>query len=318
MSFSAPGKLLLLGEYAVVNGAPAVVLAVNRRARTCVPAPGQTVGALVEQAWRETFLALEHTIPTESRPSRVDSSAFYQGKAKLGLGSSAAVCLLTCAEAWRLTGRTFDHDEAKQSLWELAKKIHDTFQQATGSGADLAASLWGGAIRFQHRKDNAPVAQPISLPASLALRFIWTGTSASTSKLLTAVRSFAKAKPDHYRALLQQMEEIATTLLQTPSNVTSWLESMNRYGHAMRELGQQSGAPIVTPMMATLMNLAQEHGGIAKPSGAGGGDFLIAAFGDETSADAFCQASTIHGATPLSLCVDPDGLVEQDDNEGSA
>lgn len=36
LTASAPGKLVLLGEYAVLDGAPALVLAVNRRARAAL------------------------------------------------------------------------------------------------------------------------------------------------------------------------------------------------------------------------------------------------------------------------------------------
>ena len=102
---SAPGKLVALGEYAVLEGAPALVLAVERRAvatlersgdgdchlRTAAPdpvdrrfSPGRPSGASLVD------LVIEASPGAPAWRGMLDSSALYDGSAKLGHGSSAA------------------------------------------------------------------------------------------------------------------------------------------------------------------------------------------------------------------------------------
>src|SRR5207302_9799434 len=83
---AAPGKAILSGEYAVLHGAPAIAVAVDRYVKVAPrdvgpDAPGPT--PFVAAALRHAGHA-----PT---PLHIDSSALYERDVKLGLGSSAAV-----------------------------------------------------------------------------------------------------------------------------------------------------------------------------------------------------------------------------------
>lgn len=57
----------------------------------------------------------------------------------------------------------------------------------------------------------------------------------------------------------------------------------------MQELGRLCGSDIVTEEMKRAARHAAGLGGGAKPSGAGGGDFLVAAFDDPGAAAAFSR-----------------------------
>src|SRR5688500_7926633 len=111
----APGKLVALGEYAVLDGAPAIVLALDRYAEASVGASsdGQcrlTVRAAdVSQArfapGTPSGVALVDLVASTVASSlpwsaTIDSQALFEGAAKLGLGSSAAVL---CAWAGALS-----------------------------------------------------------------------------------------------------------------------------------------------------------------------------------------------------------------------
>ncbi|HEY2735509.1 MAG TPA: hypothetical protein VGI70_16045, partial [Polyangiales bacterium] len=84
---SAPGKLMVSGEYAVLNGATAIVAAVGRRAFARVdvgrvgepPAEARAAFALAERQFGEP----------SGRPLSIDVSSLRAEGAKLGLGSSA-------------------------------------------------------------------------------------------------------------------------------------------------------------------------------------------------------------------------------------
>jgi phosphomevalonate kinase len=64
----------------------------------------------------------------------------------------------------------------------------------------------------------------------------------------------------------------------------------------MGALGRAAGVSIVTEELQKIAHLADNHGGAAKPSGAGGGDVAIAFFinnNDALSFDAACRAEAL-------------------------
>ncbi|HVJ29572.1 MAG TPA: phosphomevalonate kinase, partial [Gammaproteobacteria bacterium] len=101
----APGKLVALGEYAVLDGAPAVVLALDRYAEVTLDETADGVcrlttrsSTVVERrfdAGKSSGAALVDLVaaaaPHLAWTATIDSQAFFAGSAKLGLGSSAAV-----------------------------------------------------------------------------------------------------------------------------------------------------------------------------------------------------------------------------------
>jgi phosphomevalonate kinase len=66
------------------------------------------------------------------------------------------------------------------------------------------------------------------------------------------------------------------------------------YGRGMAALGHAANVPIVTEKLGRIAQLAEQAGGAAKPSGAGGGDVALALFPDDKSDQRFralCQES---------------------------
>ena len=99
----APGKLVALGEYAVLDGGPAVVLAVDRFVEVTMAASTDGAYRLVTRAGETTERVL---VPGQSSGvplvdyvgasvalpvawnATIDSRALFAGSEKLGLGSS--------------------------------------------------------------------------------------------------------------------------------------------------------------------------------------------------------------------------------------
>ena len=73
-------------------------------------------------------------------------------------------------------------------------------------------------------------------------------------------------------------------------------------------LGREIGLPIVTPALADAARLAEELGGAAKPSGAGGGDVGVAFLTDRGAAETFRQRAPHIGLEILSIRTGADGL----------
>src|SRR5687767_8580508 len=98
---TAPGKLILTGEYAVLAGAPAIVVAVDRRAvarRNATPRGSSPFLLAVAVEIAERRGAADPAARAALEIS-VDSTAFYDRMTKLGLGSSAAVTVAATALA---------------------------------------------------------------------------------------------------------------------------------------------------------------------------------------------------------------------------
>jgi mevalonate kinase len=101
MIVTAPGKLILTGEYAVLDGAPALVVAVDRRVsarrRTGPQGSSPFLVSVAEEIAR--VYGKDSPAAAAALEISVDSSSFFLGNTKLGLGSSAAVTVAATALA---------------------------------------------------------------------------------------------------------------------------------------------------------------------------------------------------------------------------
>lgn len=152
---SAPGKVFILGEYAVLGGFPALVAAVSPRfeLRTCAAQDSfsfskeSPLGRL--QAW-----ALEREgLPGAASSPRWERLGFewndpYQGRG--GFGASSAQFLLA-HRAW--TGSSWSLRGAWDLYRELTRSRDSIFLP---SGADLIGQALGGAAFFDPTWKNQP------------------------------------------------------------------------------------------------------------------------------------------------------------------
>lgn len=232
---SAPGKLVLLGEYAVLEGAPAVTMAVDRRAsarlrhradgRCQVLAPDVVAGAqpfaigadglpdwraagaaaatlsLVDEVLRGLADEQLGVVAGDGFELALDTSAFFDvlgaTRQKLGLGSSAALTV-ALASAVAAHGGHAGATESRGDWLNRLLDLHRRFQGGQGSGVDVATSLVGGLIAYRLRgADGRPQATPLRWPTGLHRAFIWSGNSASTPKFLAILRDWRRAAPAH-------------------------------------------------------------------------------------------------------------------------
>ena len=289
MSVSAPGKLMLLGEYAVVDGGLAVVAAVNRRAVGVVltepdPSPSPVVQAVLTRAQAEGAV-----LPPGIR---IDTSAFRDADgAKLGLGSSAAVAVIAAALA---TGRGDD------DVLRIAVDGHRAAAHGKGSGVDVAACFSGGVVAT--RAQPGPI-QPLPRGIrGLTPSVLYTGVSASTPHMLAACQ--ASPRWDDWMAVMRPLVRrgIKAWIAQ---EALPFLRVIAEYGRAMAGLGADAGVPVVTEQIEAMMRLAAEAGGAAKPSGAGGGDVVVMWSADPEAAQRVADATQ---SVVVDLAVDPRGL----------
>ncbi len=319
-NFSAPGKLVLIGEYAVTQGLPALSLAIDRRARVSRKPTTDKAHCLLTSLEPEIRYEFEqyngsirwHKTPpdaiarfTELLPwpdtgthapgtqLNLNTDQFYlpDSDQKLGLGSSASL-MLTATTA---LGGNF----------ALARQLHHEFQGQAGSGVDIATSYHGGLICFQQHQVN-----PLQLPTNFFWQAVWTGQSAKTSHFLQAFASWIKGHPTHWQTQCESAAILIAAAITACTNDDGLglLANMRAYAEWMRELGGLINAHIYTPEHEFLRELALASGAVWKPSGAGGGDIGIVCAHSRQKLEQICQTITDSGYTILNLHPDIDGL----------
>lgn len=289
LAILAPGKAMLIGEYAVLDGSSAVVAAVNRYAvaqlhENASPA-SDFIRAALEQA-RIELLSLGPSAP--SAVPVVDTTAFAPNGRKLGLGSSAAATVAALGALFVAAGRDLLPAAHLIALHRAARRAHDIAQGEPGSGADVLASTFGGLRALENRGaalDHCP--DELQLPAPLQLRFIATGRSASTAALIKRYRSVGAAA-DSGRARMGQAAKrfLQACRMAAPGEI---LEAVAEAQSAFRVLQEALNCELLTAEHMAIADLAKQVGGVAKPSGAGGGDLAVVFLPDLKAAAALEQ-----------------------------
>jgi degradative hydroxymethylglutaryl-CoA reductase len=323
-SVSAPGKAFLIGEYAVLEGGPAIVTAVDVRAvAQAAPADQTGLSAVVRCAHARVSEYLRARGETPDDAPIVNTGRFHLGPRKLGLGSSAAVA--AAVVGWHLANAGLDPSdpEVAHDALALAMAAHAEAQGGGGSGADVATAVLGGTLRFCDG-----VAEPIGIPPWLHIAFIDAGAPAVTSSFVKAVKAGADAEPAAYAdaiAMLRGAAEAMIGLFRDTANQDDADGDVARASAALRgataqhveglrRLAALSGAPILTPAIETILAAAAEAGIAAKPSGAGGGDLVVAMSADRGALDRLGERlRRDHGILMLQeLSADAPGLRSDD------
>jgi phosphomevalonate kinase len=323
----APGKLFLLGEYAVLDGEPAVVAAVDRYVEVEVArradrvlhlaasgyAPPVTVDAAecngsAPNAYGYVLAAYRQVAARcpELRRGGFDvriTSDLTAGPIKIGLGSSAAV---TAAATAAFFGFASEPPSAA-AVFAAALQAHRTAQDGHGSGGDVAASVYGGLVRFCPG-DPLPQVEPLPWPADAQLLAAWSGTPAVSADLVAQYVAMQNGQGAARRAFVERARAATADFLTALRRGRLALDAVNANGLALEELGRTAQLPIMTEALAQLVALARRHGAGAKISGAGGGDCGIALARDPLVArrvrTSWCEA----GLRPLAVQISPAGV----------
>jgi isopentenyl-diphosphate delta-isomerase len=356
----APGKLYLAGEYAILTpGNPALLMAVNRfvTARLTVHT-GQSgkltsslfAGKSVEWT-RETHSALQimgdisdfsfaaqavyvadqFAIEVGCTPLMysiaLSSDLDAKDGRKLGLGSSAAVCVACVKAVMSAYGLQID----PITVYKLAACAHWKVQ-GNGSLGDVAASSLGGFVFYcspdrQWLSDalsHESFAHVVSLAwPQLELRALhvspqihimtgWTGTPASTEKLVAQQQSHSSDHFEESRFIRSSAQAVYTAAHALESGDFSRLAAAIELNRTLLEqLAHAKSLPIEIPAITRGIQVARSLGAVAKSSGAGGGDCLIAFYPAYSSHETISQSieDRLHrqwshvGIVPLNLQV---------------
>jgi phosphomevalonate kinase len=274
----APGKLVLTGAYAVLEGAPAIVAAVDRYASAAVAAPREVeTCSLHDEAGR-----------------------------KLGLGSSAASMVVTEAAMAAARGLDLRDAAVRAAIFRAVRSGHAR-SQGGGSGVDVAAAVHGGILRYAISGGGADASvKPVELPRGLAFAAFWSGTSARTSELRARVDALGELARRPLFAALHATSVAAAGAVEV-GDLAVFVDAAQQFGRSLESLGRAADAPIVPPAFAELAALASDEQAAFYPSGAGGGDVGVWLGSSAPSASFLARAASL-SMSRLALGFDRGGV----------
>lgn len=283
---SAPGKLMLYGEHAVVYGLPCIVTAVDQRVRVSVEPNGEgeihvcspNVG--LDEYHKKIERLGKDDLPKSMAFVEMLVKRFYEKNGisegiristesdfstQFGFGSSAAVVsalVLALSEYFQVK-------MSKQELFEMAyQAVLDV--QGVGSGFDVAASVYGGTLYYV-TPGNVNVIESI-YEGELPLVVGYTGIKADTPTIIRQVAELMRNE----KWVESVFGDIAELVNQAKNNFTK--TNFDHLGKLMnRNQELLSTLNVSSRELDRLIAAAIDNGAFgAKLSGAGGGDCMIA------------------------------------------
>jgi mevalonate kinase len=285
---SAPGKVILFGEHAVVYERPAIAVPVTqvRASATLWPAsPGAGLTLVASDLKRRFTLAtapedeplaaaarltLAHLCAAEPDATLTISSTIPIAS---GLGSGAAVSTALVRALAAFLGHTLEPAEVSALVFEV-EKIH----HGTPSGIDNTVVAYEQPIYFVRGQpvERLAVGEPFTLLIGD------TGKPSPTGKVVERVRRARKRDPARHDALFDQIGDIADEARRAieGGDVDAMGPLMDENHELLIELGVSS------PQLDELVEAARFAGAIgAKLSGAGRGGNMIALVEDDVAED---------------------------------
>lgn len=276
-SASAPGSLMLLGEYAVLHGKHALTCAVNKRMTVTLVPRTDTQIEIVSSSLGQMTTDLSHLTVAAPFQFVLATLKKYQKQLKsgckitiesqfsdkVGLGSSAAVTVATLAVLTEWLAIPLSETDMIRQARAIIRHV-----QGLGSGADVAACVLGGMVAY---KMQPLLAEKLAFQHTLTA--IYSGYKTPTVEAVKKVKEVFVAYPKVVKQLFQSIDACVLQGIQAIRD-QHWLQLgtiMNIQQGLMEALG------VSTPLLGGIVNELREQPAMlgAKISGSGLGDCVV-------------------------------------------
>ena len=277
LKVSAPGSLMLLGEYAVLYGKTALVCAIDQRISvTLMPRQDNIIHLSSDKhgEFSTTISQLSIIKPFQfvlavfqhyqkSLRYGCDIRITSEFSDQLGLGSSAAVTIATLC----VLGKWLDKPISKVSLLRQGLKIIRQVQ-GVGSGADIAASTFGGLIHYSPKPLRVE-----NFQFDIPLTVLYAGFKTPTVEAIQYVEKNFAERPILFKHLCQSIEECVKEAVVSVKE-----KNWKKLGNIMQiQQGLLETLGVSLPILRELIHSLLSDKNIlgAKISGSGLGDCVI-------------------------------------------
>lgn len=264
---SAPGKVHLMGEHAVVYGKPALFAAVNLR--TYVRIENASTGLQIVSKESPTYV--EHAIQVVKQVCNIQklpglkitiTSNIPSG---YHLGSSAAVAVATVGALFYFLKNLWNPHKINEIAYEVEKKQH-----GNPSGGDNTIVTFGGFLWYRKELEflKSIWQLPFKLHADLNHFFlINTGKpKESTGEMVAYVKSEYEKRKEKFQDLLELNEaQVKKLTVALKENRESDLVDAIKTGESTLE-----GMGAVSPKVMPFIRAVEKKGGVVKVLGGGG------------------------------------------------
>ena len=251
---SAPGKLILSGEHAVVYGHPALLTAVNRRLTANLLENGE--------------VDIQSNIPIGA-----------------GMGSSAAYAVVMTALKTLFSKSKLDLEKICDGAYKLEKMQH-----GNPSGADNTICTYGGFLWYRKEAESVKTFHKIK-PIIKTLDFVLVNSGLpieSTKEMVTLVKDLYQQNPVKIGAIFREIELISKRWLKHLIGETNedLFDLIRKNEYLLERLG------VVSKKTKKIIRWIEKAGGAAKISGAGGkkdGSGIVLVYGiDHKKLNSLC------------------------------
>lgn len=322
---SAPGKLMLFGEHAVVYGYPCIATAVDQRMKATLTRLEELVFELEASdvdvgGYKKTLTEIgKGDIPKGAKFVEIALKNFFQNhpikggvrletssefSSQFGFGSSSASTVCAIKAFSELFGAKLSQKEMFDISYKTVLDI-----QGKGSGFDVAAAIYGGTFYFV---TGGKVIEPLEIK-ELQLIVGYTGVKADTTTLIKQVAEKKDKNPEKveriFQAIAKLVNEAKQKMLEGDWGRVGKLMDFNQ--EYLRDLGVSS------EKLEAMISAAKKAGAWgAKLSGAGGGDCMIA-LAPSVKREAVRKAIEEAGGQVIDVRANAQGVrIETTDDQG--
>ena len=285
---SAPAKVILFGEHFVVYGEPAIVLAIDKRARASAELRTDKrlyinsvdlglSGFFMEERFQPERggeearpklepikIAAEKVLDLSKKEVGVSIEVESSIPVAAGLGSSAAVAAAVVVAVSHLLGVKLSKEEIFRFAYEAERFVH-----GTPSGIDPTISTYGGVLLFQ--KDRG--VKSLDVEEDIPLVVGDTGMKRSTGEQVAMVREKRGQFPSIIDHVIKTGGKVALEAAKALEN-----EDLNALGELMNiNHALLCAVGVSNEPLERLVYAARKAGALgAKLTGAGGGGCMVA------------------------------------------
>lgn len=261
VTVSVPGKVILMGDHAVVHGKPALVAAINKRMYITITDAVETgesdayvhfIMGLLEKELKQQFPPLNITISSDVPPG-------YH------LGTSAMVAVGTIAALLYATKKIWNPQRVNQFAYEAEKKQH-----GTPSGVDNTTITFGGLLWYRKELEFLKSMWQLPFKPSKKLHNFFliktTKPKETTGEMVALVAAMVKRQASRMGKLFneneRQTKRVAVALKE--GNERELIDAMQAGERTLEEMG------VVSEKVKPLIRALEKSGGAAKILGGGG------------------------------------------------